>query len=353
MKWIFCAPGHLIHNYTDHPECVNGFISRASLQYVMAATELTTRDTTESPLRFTGIHITCDSIIKKWIVGANVTNSQQSVGQINLSQYRPALTQSNFNLTSLNTTSYHNVYEVEVSPRMRGQRGHSIVIKSSQLYYQRCGLRTQDGMSCVDRPLVAVDVGKFSLKNTILISLCISTSDCTGRCSTCTHGFIGVDELREKARYIPNFAADHDIETFTMPLIQEGNITKWTFTAVENNMGTEYPKLCILSPGTSGDNSVYDDMHCLDSSQAIATDYPNVYELSVDPPVPVRAGDYISIRQPPSNVAQMMISFVKIPRSKHQEINFPTNNEYFQLQPLVHLEIGKNVTLHVLQNEAT
>ena len=336
-----------IYNFTDHPQCVSGFISKTALQHIMPATELATN---EKEVQFKRTNFTCAALITRWVVGASITDHRQNLGQI-LIQNDASMLHETFALTSLNTTSHLNVYEYQVSQSKFVENGHFIVLNSSQIYYQRCGLSTRGSGSCVGHPLVAVEYSRFSLNSVIpFIFLHCSVSDCFSHCSTCALGFIGVDELREKARYIPNFATEHDIETITIPFLritQDGNISKWTFTAKENNMGTEYPKLFLLPPGTSEDynihDSVNDNMPCLDASQAIATEYPNVYELSVDPPVPVRVGDYIAIRQPSSNVARMMISFVKIPRSVHQEINLSTTNQYFQLQPLVHLEIGKNI----------
>ena len=77
----------------------------------------------------------------------------------------------------------------------------------------------------------------------------------------------------------------------------------------------------------------------LKSSRPVATDYPNVYESTVDPPVPVNVGDTIAIHQPPHERAVMQLVFVRIPPVAQQEIS---SSESLPLHPLVHLHIGKN-----------
>ena len=66
-----------------------------------------------------------------------------------------------------------------------------------------------------------------------------------------------MDELREKARYIPNFA-EVENNTILFPhlnTVQDGDLVKWTFTAEDLGEGegrTDYPDLLILDPDNGG-----------------------------------------------------------------------------------------------------
>ena len=176
-------------------------------------------------------------------------------------------------------------------------------------------------------------------------------SDCSSSCSNkCTHGFIGLDELREKARYIPNFA-EVENNTILFPhlnIVQDGNLVKWTFTAEDLGEGegrTDYPDLLILDPDNGGLH--YDGMdsangvvYHLNSGQAVSTKYPNVYEHAVHPPVPVKAGYFIAIHQPPKETARMLLSFVKLAGLGTIDLEMNHHTADYQLQPLVDLEIS-------------
>ena len=169
--------------------------------------------------------------------------------------------------------------------------------------------------------------------------------ECPAHCDGCTHGFIGVEELREKARYIPNFADIRGNQSFPdLRITQDGVLMKWTFTAQKSSTSrTEYPLLIIL-PSNFSKNEVAtcssDGVRCLSSSAAMATEYPDVYEATVHPPVPVKAGDFIAIHQPPDKRATMKLKFVRIPPIDRQAIS---NGTLLPLHPLVHLEIGRDV----------
>ena len=172
-----------------------------------------------------------------------------------------------------------------------------------------------------------------------------------------------MDELREKARYIPNFAeVEHQYIPFPhLNITQDGYLVKWIFTAEDLGRGegrTQYPQLLILPPnstnfGYNGINnycSTSDRVHCLNSSQSVATEYLNVYEYTVDPPLPVETGYFIAIYQPPRETARMLLSFVKRAppgTTIDLETEHDSNSKDFFLQPLVNLKINSkdNVTL--------
>ena len=145
-----------------------------------------------------------------------------------------------------------------------------------------------------------------------------------------------MDELREKARFIPNFA---DVEDVFLPfphmnITQDGYLVKWTFTAKdlgEDYGRTEYPDLYILRLPTGNTDYIeyeYEDVESwmmdhadgvivyLNGSQSVSTNYPNVYEYTVELPMPVEAGDFIAIHQPLKNTARFLLSFVSCPVPK-------------------------------------
>ena len=163
-------------------------------------------------------------------------------------------------------------------------------------------------------------------------------------------------ELREKARYIPNFADGDEVMGMYIPfphlnITQDGNITKWIFTAEdlgEGNGRMGYPDLLILASNYSKcDDTGCDAVHRLHGSQSVSTIYPNVYEYNVDPPLPVKTGYFIAIHQPPEQDARMSLSFVK--RARQGEIDLGKNQTPLpspgeQYHPLLHLEITSMVT---------
>ena len=161
---------------------------------------------------------------------------------------------------------------------------------------------------------------------------------CPGdHCDDCTHGFMGVDELRELARYIPSFAEITTNQSFRdLKISEDGFVVKWTFTAqiLDPAPGRRdgYPQLLIVSNST-------DRVHRLNSSTAVPTEYPNVYESTVTPPVSVKVGDYIAVHNPPADRAAMILMFVRIPPVVPVTI---TSSKQLPLHPLVHLHIGKN-----------
>ena len=178
---------------------------------------------------------------------------------------------------------------------------------------------------------------------------------------------MSVDELREKARFIPNFA-DVEDEFLLFPhmnITQDGYLVKWTFTAEdldEDHGGTEYPDLYILRLPTGDTDYMeyeYEGVESwmmdhadgviivyLNGSQSVSTNYPNVYEYTVEPPMPVQAGDFIAIYQPPDDDARLLLSFVYCPatetiqlekRDDHNELN--SFWEEHPIQPLISLQL--------------
>ena len=89
-----------------------------------------------------------------------------------------------------------------------------------------------------------------------------------------------------------------------MNISRDGYIVKWTFTAVDQGQGDEFPNLLVLH------DLAENITHWLDGSQSAPTGYPNVYEYTPDSPLPVEAGDFIAIEQPPEDSARLLLSFV-------------------------------------------
>ena len=128
----------------------------------MTATELTSHPDT---LNYTySIYFSCSgSTVRKWTVGARITgHSQEKAPQILINDLSSHTTIHTSELSSLNATSYLNVYEYELSPPVQVDQDQYIAVDSTQIYYQRCGIVRQLSGQCIDIPLVAVDAGKLS-----------------------------------------------------------------------------------------------------------------------------------------------------------------------------------------------
>ena len=121
----------------------------------MNATQLTTYD---SAISVRGVWVKCYRMsITKWIVGALVSKALKSPPLMAVCQSVDIpYCDRKFELDFLNTTSYLNVYEhiLKAPSVIRNGDKHFIKVHSSQIYYQRCALK-----NCVDRPLVAVELG--------------------------------------------------------------------------------------------------------------------------------------------------------------------------------------------------
>ena len=170
-------------------------------------------------------------------------------------------------------------------------------------------------------------------------------SECPRDCQPCTEDFIGVEELIEKARYIPNFAeVSEEYHSFPeLRITQEGTLERLTITAEMLQPAPsrpEYPQLIILPSDFTSEETINcscDGVHCVSISTAVETEYPNVYEVLIEPPVPVRAGEYVAVQQPPRTRAAMMLKFVRVPPPLPQRIN---SSRTLPLHPLVHLHIA-------------
>ena len=138
----------------------------------MAATELTAY--TEHPVSFLGIKFGCNgSNVTQWTVGTRLlTDHHENISQILISGPTPGTTPHTTVLSSLNATSYLNVYEYETSSPLPVGQDQYITLESSQIYYQRCKRMVENNL-CRDQTLVAVDVSKFSVYYMIIIYLSI------------------------------------------------------------------------------------------------------------------------------------------------------------------------------------
>ena len=141
---------------------MNGFIDRAALSHVMAATELISHPGKVSNQR---VGFNCNrTTLTNWTVGARIMgNNYQNAGQIIIrtTNVRPSQLPSTTVLRSLNVTSYLNVYEYELDDKIFVRQDQYIAVNSTQIYYQHCGLMNSQSGRCIDRPLVVVDAGKF------------------------------------------------------------------------------------------------------------------------------------------------------------------------------------------------
>ena len=132
-------------------------------------------------------------------------------------------------------------------------------------------------------------------------------------------------------------------------ITQDGFLVQLTITAerVEHSFDhpifviREYSQLIILPSDFTSDESdesldcSLDDVRCINISKPIKTKFPNVYNVTVEPPVPVKTGDYIAVHQPPT--AAVRIKFVRVPPATPQQIY---NSDSLPLHPLVHLHIA-------------
>ena len=117
---------------------------------------------------------------------------------------------------------------------------------------------------------------------------------------------------------------------FHLTIIRDGYLRKWTFTAVDLGIGrTGYPLLRIQ-------NMITQDLVIINGSTALAI-YPNVYEVTVDPPRPVEAGDLIFLVLPSLTTARLLLTFILT--GSPPGLNLDTDED-IEGQPLITLEIG-------------
>ena len=129
----------------------------------MAATELVSHP---GEIAFQRIAFNCEAMISIWTVGARIMGDHQNAGQIIIRTTKsPSQSPITTTLSSLNATSYLNVYEYELHTKHFVKQQQYIATNSSQIYYQRCGLMNSQSKRCIDRPLVVVDACKFHCHN--------------------------------------------------------------------------------------------------------------------------------------------------------------------------------------------
>ena len=148
----------------------------------MAATSITTYPTSLSDyLRYNRLlYFNCrsNSNLRKWTVGARINEDGTTAPSIHIRRPNHSVIHGyTRHLSSLNPTSYLNVYEYELSPTVDVWTDLYIALEFEanpkiQIYYERYGLSTT-----VDRPLIAADAGKCfyecyeHLRHTVLYML--------------------------------------------------------------------------------------------------------------------------------------------------------------------------------------
>ena len=154
----------------------------------MAATSITTYPTSLSDQRYSRLlYFNCRSNLKKWTVGARINEDETTAPYTHSrtvhihirtpEQDSYIIPNGTRHLSSLNATSYLNVYEYELSPTVDVWTRRYIALEFEanpkiQIYYERYGLSTT-----VDRPLIAADAGKClyecyeHLRHTVLYML--------------------------------------------------------------------------------------------------------------------------------------------------------------------------------------
>ena len=131
------------------------------MPHLMAATEIISHT---GELRHRRLGFNCNGTLTGWTVGARMMGDyHQNAAQIIIrSMQFPSRSPHIYTtaLSSLNATSYLNVYEYELHPKLLVSHDLYIAVNSTQIYSQRCGLMNEQSGRCKDRPLVVVDAGK-------------------------------------------------------------------------------------------------------------------------------------------------------------------------------------------------
>ena len=132
----------------------------------MAATSITTYPTSLSDQRYSRLlYFNCGSKLRKWTVGARINEDGATPLYIHIRTPGPhshVIHDGTRHLSSLDTTSYLNVYEYELSHTFYVWTDLYIAVEFEanpkiQIYFERYGLSTY-----VDRPLIAVDAGIYT-----------------------------------------------------------------------------------------------------------------------------------------------------------------------------------------------
>ena len=119
-----------------------------------------------------------------------------------------------------------------------------------------------------------------------------------------------------------------------LTITQDGYLVKWTFTGVELGLGEECPKLRIYRNEIEQSTPLEPPPQ---SSAAVSTLYPNVYNVTVAPPFPVRSGYLISLVLPSVTTARLLLTFILTGSPPGESLD---TGEDIEGLPLITLEIG-------------
>ena len=128
-------------------------------------------------------------------------------------------------------------------------------------------------------------------------------------------------------------------------ITQDGYLVKWTFTGVELGLGEVCPKLRIYRNEIE---QLRELPRALDLppqiSAAVSTLYPNVYNVIVAPPFPVRTGDSIGLFLPVVTTARLSLTLLLTGSPPGMNLDTGENIEGL---PLITLEIGMSYFIRV------
>ena len=272
-----------------------------------------------SPERMVEFNCTNLSMVSRILVAAYITVTGNRVTE----DQGPEIFKNETQLcdfTNLNATSDLNVYECVVDglDLTDGEDLCYIYINQRNASSQICFLYEE-----MDTPLISV------------------IGDLDGNRG------IPVNDLREKALYIPNFA---EVEGNAIILFQHLNITqdgylvKWTFTAEDLGEGegrTKYPGLHI------NDGNLISKITAQSGPFATSS---NVYEFLLAA-VQVQAGHFIALELPPISRARLLLSFVRNGGPPGERVSLRRRRDIEPLQgrggdlPLVTLEISRSTMI--------
>ncbi len=137
----------------------------------------------------------------------------------------------------------------------------------------------------------------------------------------------------------------------------EGAISKWIIGAEWVGGGTRYPEMQIwrLIDPPIGSEDTYEVIERVELR--ITEVSPNgMYEYTVDPPMPFRAGDVVGVFEPSSGESRIQLYFKEGQGStiyyafRDQPLSLFSPTAVFNeiTSPLIAVEIGKIVILHIL-----
>jgi len=290
-----------------------------------------------------GINFTCTGTLIKWIIGAQITQTQ-ATNNLQLQIWRRQGSSNTYNrttfsnITGLNATDDLNVYEYIPNPPLEFQAHDILGLYQPRrnetqvvVYYQRRGgpqtfhLSNQSsplvntsasGQSDTDLPLVAVEVdGKMNiflllLSHKLYKTIMLCCAICLGEnAENCTQGFVTRERLADEAFFIRDFTYMYGQQLIipNMTFTSSRSVVRWTFAARFRASATQYPELQVWRENTTGR---YVKVGSTDNMEPIQTAYLNVYEYVLDPPLQVLAGDLLGIHQPSSRNSRVQLLFV-------------------------------------------